>query len=501
MKIYELKLTSHFLILILFISLGKRCFGQIDSIEMYAFGHSLIDHRSLPDQEETTILYWMYDIANHANEIFRTTGQYGFLPTHDNLPPNSNWGYPTVPYSWDESQEAFSDSDLTTILLTAGNYIQGTPPNDPHPEDNSTTAIQSTETIFDWTNTEKANMRYYIYANWPEIVSNSFPPPQNLIDDFHDDVISGNFADWWETYHDSIMNIQPELEVRMIPVGQIISKLHRSDTIIPTPIPFEDLYEDNAPHGKPTTYFLAGMITYMAMYEKKIPEDYMPSDTVHMAIRDSLSAINDFIWQELMNYEDDDGVNRVFHEAFLPIELTTFEAFYEEENIRLIWETELEKNFNKFIVEESIDGQNFTPIGEVLGKNFFQQKTSYSFYLPKNEAGKYYYRLKLLDNDSKFSYSPIKSVIIESNKLLYIGNAYPNPSSRESLHIPYSSKKDVSLRILLYDQIGKSVLSMSKEIHKGQSTVDLSVSHIPGGIYFLIIESNGEIQRQKIILN
>lgn len=473
--------------------------AQLDSIELYAFGHSLIDHRPQYEQEETTILYWMYDIATHSNEIFRTTGQYGFLPNHDNLPPKSNWTYPTVPISWDESLETFAESDLTTVLITAANFIQGTPPQDPHPVDSTTTVIQSTDTIFNWTNVQKPNMRYYIYGNWPEIPSNVFPPPQNLIDSFHNQVISGNFANWWEVYHDSIMSAQPDLEVRLIPVGQIISKLHKSDSIIPTSIPFEDLYEDNDPHGKPTTYFLAGMITYMAMYEKQIPESYMPSDTIHQAIRDSLSAINDFIWQELMNYNDENGVNRVFHGSFLPAELLAFEAHHKNLEITLSWETHIEENFYAFIIEESTNGRDFYTIGEEKGKGVSYQVEKYSFDVRKEKPGRYYYRLKLLDKDLSFTYSPIVTVrlLTESTKF---GGVYPNPCFAGNLTIPYSSGKNGTAQISIFDNLGKLHFTNERDIYRGKSKIDIDINHLSNGIYYLIIESAGKIDRNKIII-
>ena len=52
--------------------------AQIDDVRLYAFGHSLIDHRppAIPTpSDETTILHWMYQIAQDAGHTFAAGGQ------------------------------------------------------------------------------------------------------------------------------------------------------------------------------------------------------------------------------------------------------------------------------------------------------------------------------------------------------------------------------------------------------------------------------------------
>jgi len=295
---------------------------KVTDVQLYTFAHSLIDHRppliATPD-DETTILYWMYDIAQNASKTFATTGQFGQLPNHvDNLPPNSDLGYNVVPNSWDESQNSFANSNLNTVMLTVANFIQYEPPSNPDPTDQmARSIIENTETLFDWTNTEIPNMRYYIYGNWPEMdLQNAYPPTlplQSEIDDFHDITIgtTGNFAKWWEDYQDLIVASRPELDTRLIPVGMIMSKILRD--VIPNQIPFDELYEDSAPHGRANLYFLAGMVTYMAMYEENIPVNYMPSTLISPAIRNNIETIRNFVWEELNNFNFPNGDSRVFY--------------------------------------------------------------------------------------------------------------------------------------------------------------------------------------------
>lgn len=301
--------------------------AQVNDVQMYGFIHSLVDHalnKTPVPNNETATPYWVNEISKSANNSYSFTGQFGQIPTHvDHLPPQANMGYPSVASPWDpDTGETFGTSRINTILVTAANFIQWVPPTSPDPGDPSgRTIVNNTATLFDWTNNEKPNLRYYIYGNWPEMDNaKAFPPTlptPNEIAQFHDITMghTGSFNNWWLQYQDALLAIRPELNAKLIPVGRIISQIHTE--IIPNQIPFDELYEDSAPHGRANTYFLAGLITYMAVYEQPIPEDFMPSSIIHPAIRNNLTTINDFIWKELNNFNFPNGQSRVFHTNLL----------------------------------------------------------------------------------------------------------------------------------------------------------------------------------------
>lgn len=292
--------------------------AQVNDVDLYVFGHSLIDWGTptipVPNRE-TAVPYWMNHIANHTGKNYAATGQFGFLPNHT-IPPSPNWGYPSVISPWDDSTQTFASSSIDHILITAGNFIQYELPTGPHPLNNTTTAVDETNRIFDWVNQQKPNSRYYIYANWPEMDTQlPFPPnipSANEISSFYSDSGTGNFAAWWETYQNDMLAARPNYNTRLIPVGKLISEI--VNNVITTPIAFDNLYEDSSPHGRASTYFLAGLITYMAMYEEQ-PDlsNYDPGTTVIPEIRNNLTAINTYIWTELMAYNFSNGDSRVFY--------------------------------------------------------------------------------------------------------------------------------------------------------------------------------------------
>ena len=290
--------------------------AQKDDIKMYAFGHSLIDHRppAIPTpSDETTVMHWMADIAAQADLSFEGGGQYGFLANHINLPPSSNWYYDHVEPVWDDYTESYSESGINTMMLTVANFIQYQLPTDPYPLDYSTTVMELTEGIFDWVNAHSEESNYYLYANWPEMdLENPFPgdlPSQEEIDSYHE-WTAGSFTDWWKIYQDELMLSREDYKVRVIPTGMIISKILTE--LIPGQIPFDHLYEDSDPHGRANTYFLAGLISYMAIYEREIEDNYELDPILHEGITSNIDLIKDFIWAELNAFNFDDGTSRVF---------------------------------------------------------------------------------------------------------------------------------------------------------------------------------------------
>ena len=294
--------------------------GQVDSARLFVFGHSLIDHRppSPPTpSDETTVMHWVSIVADYQSKHFAGGGIYGFLPTHaNNLPTSPNWYYDTVNIVWDDSIHTFGEANIKDVMITPGNFIQSYPPTMMYyGPDSIYTPLTATAKVFNWVDAQQTSpMRYYIYENWPEMsnfLSNDIPPT-NAEWQAYNQFLLGDFHDWFITYQDSLLLRFPDLSPRMIPVGPILSKLLNSPQL--ANIPFGDLYQDADPHGRPTIYFLAGMVTYMALYAEAVPVNIPIDPIVHQDVRDNFGFIIDNIWDELINFVDGNGDSRVFYD-------------------------------------------------------------------------------------------------------------------------------------------------------------------------------------------
>lgn len=289
--------------------------AQSQSVRMFIFGHSLIDHRppAIPTpSNETTVPHWLAILSEAGGHSYAAAGQYGFLPQHRQLPPFSQWGYDLVSPAWDSDNESFAEADINTVLLTAGNFMQWQGPDQDYPTDPGVSPVSATMDIIDWLAQQGDSAKVYIYENWPDMapyLNSGFPPSAQEFAAYNA-YTEGEFHDWWLSYQDELLAERPMASVRMIPVGPSLSKLF--EDFPDFDIPLLELYEDDAPHGRPTLYFLASLITYMAIYEEPAPPNFEVPSTVHQQVAQRYAEIVDFFWQELQAFNLNDGTSRVF---------------------------------------------------------------------------------------------------------------------------------------------------------------------------------------------
>ncbi len=157
--------------------------------------------------------------------------------------------------------------------------------------------------------------------------------------------------------------------------------------------------------------------------------------------------------------------------SVIPLELIGFYAQNKDKLIELNWITANENNVNKFEIERSIDGMNFTKIGELKAKN---KAFNYLFLdegTPQyNQSKILYYRLKIIDFDEKTTFSKVISVEMKELNTLKI---YPNPASN-TLFIDNAKGKTIDI-INVLGQI----------IYSQLNTQTINISELKQGIYFI----------------
>lgn len=100
--------------------------------------------------------------------------------------------------------------------------------------------------------------------------------------------------------------------------------------------------------------------------------------------------------------------------SILPITLLEFSAKLTPENTtKLAWTTASEINNEKFEIEHSTNAIKWEKIGEVAGAGYSTSLLYYQYFHNNRVKGDNYYRLKQIDYNGNFTYSPIKSVKID----------------------------------------------------------------------------------------
>lgn len=158
-----------------------------------------------------------------------------------------------------------------------------------------------------------------------------------------------------------------------------------------------------------------------------------------------------------------------------PVRLISFEAKDKIDFTLLTWATATELNNWKFEVMRSTDGVNFTKIGEVAGMGTTNEEQYYRFVDADVVSSKViYYKLKQIDYDGEFEYSPIRTIERKSAADMLV---YPNPISSATPYISVKNALDTD-RYQVYDLLGKLV-------QEGNVTATIDLSGLTNGTYII----------------
>ncbi len=174
----------------------------------------------------------------------------------------------------------------------------------------------------------------------------------------------------------------------------------------------------------------------------------------------------------------------------LPVNLLTFEAVKQSKKVLLQWTTENELNADKFLVERSADGITYTGIGNVVALNG-NTKNNYNLVDVQPLAGLNFYRLKMLDKDASFRYSPVRK--INFNDAGDDITVYPNPVVNAAIFIVSSTNCN---KAILFDAAGKMIRVFT--LTGRSNTLDLA--GIAKGTYQLRIFTENSMHTEKIII-
>jgi len=176
----------------------------------------------------------------------------------------------------------------------------------------------------------------------------------------------------------------------------------------------------------------------------------------------------------------------------LPIELLFFEAHrLNKKNVKLDWSTESETNNLGFEIERMLDTETaFSKIAWVDGAGTTTSLVNYELNDLNPHQGVSYYRLKQIDFDGSFSYSPVRAVAGYKNGNNSSVLMYPVPVTN-SLNLDFSNWEDneTDITIKIIDVYGRTLITRNTSI-KQNTVVNLhEVQDLLPGTYFLAATS------------
>ncbi len=173
------------------------------------------------------------------------------------------------------------------------------------------------------------------------------------------------------------------------------------------------------------------------------------------------------------------SINGMAHSP-LPVELTSFDAYALGETAMLQWTTASEINNSHFVIERMVESGKWVPIGRVEGMGNTQQKHNYEFIDNNPAIGKNFYRLRQVDFDGKFEFSPTRLVEfkVHSPKEVVV---FPNPTTSV---IYVASDEEIST-ITIRSMDGRAL-----QVHDNvlRNTFEITLSDVPMGLYTMEID-------------
>ena len=198
----------------------------------------------------------------------------------------------------------------------------------------------------------------------------------------------------------------------------------------------------------------------------------------------------------------------------LPVELVSFTANQADGKVTLSWQTATEVNNYGFEIERKVSSpqssvgsqsQNtWEKIGFVQGHGNSNSTKEYSFVDNSVQSGKYFYRLKQIDNDGGFNYSQeveVKAEDIPTEFALY--QNYPNPFNPSTV-ISWQLAVGAHVTLKVYDVLGNEIVTLvDEEKEPGSYEVEFQSTvgnrQLAGGAYFYQLKAGAFVQTKKML--
>lgn len=178
----------------------------------------------------------------------------------------------------------------------------------------------------------------------------------------------------------------------------------------------------------------------------------------------------------------------------LPVKLLSFNtSLVEQGTAQLEWETASELNNEGFFIEKSTDGLAFEPIGFVEGNGTTDAYQSYQYYDQSARVSSYY-RLRQVDFDGQFEFSPISFVEVVSEKAFNQLGIYPNPVVS---NFQFTNTMEGVFDWTLVNTSGQRLFSQQNlTVPQAEAQLNGIINSLKAGTYLILLQ-NGE-NRQHI---
>ena len=181
----------------------------------------------------------------------------------------------------------------------------------------------------------------------------------------------------------------------------------------------------------------------------------------------------------------------------LPIGFTSVNAFQKSQGIQVEWKLATELGVKEYVVEKSLNGQNFTALATVKSRNG-NAATAYDVFDATAVKGDNFYRIKAIQQSGDLKISNVVNVKIGKGKSEIV--VYPNPITDKNMSLQFRDQPQGIYSIQLINSVGQLVYKGQINHAGGSATQTVQVtSEVQKGVYQLQVINGATKQSQKVV--
>ncbi len=220
-------------------------------------------------------------------------------------------------------------------------------------------------------------------------------------------------------------------------------------------------------------------------YLINIPRTTIPADadTLFLRVRDDIENR----WSITQIMGNISGI--------LPLTLVNFSVTKQNNVAQLAWQTSSEISTSHFNIQRSTNGIDFSTVGSVNAAITSVSRHDYTYPddISSLATGKVYYRLQIVDNDGKFTYSKIVYITLVNSLQIRI---YPNPAHGYFVIGNYDKLDVRTASVFVRDLMGRTLINQK---FTNDTEQKINIGSLSKGMYTISIVTPGEVQTQKLI--
>ncbi len=195
----------------------------------------------------------------------------------------------------------------------------------------------------------------------------------------------------------------------------------------------------------------------------------------------------------------------------VPVELVAFTAAVDGQDVQLAWITATETNNYGFDIERRIGNDEWVNLAFVAGQGTTTTPVHYD-YLDRNvPSGAYEYRLKQIDTDGSFEYSPVVTVVVGVPESFALAQNFPNPfNPTTEIHFELPGQvlengKTPRTVLKIYNILGSEVRTLVDEeqppgfYRVSWDATDDRGQRLPTGVYIYRLRAGKFVATKKMV--